>query len=89
LKNIDHLQIPVLIASYSSEIINKIFTIDHVKLKVAIVNNDLKTINILVIELWKNYIDYVLNNPKYFETIFAHNLGSFDGLFLYKGLLKT
>jgi len=63
LKNIDHLQIPVLIASYSSEIINKIFTIDHVKLKVAIVNNDLKAINILVNELWKKYLDYIIANP--------------------------
>jgi len=89
LKGLDNLQIPVIITSYSSEFINKIFIIDHIKLKVAVKTNDLKTINILVNGLWKNYINYILDNPKYFETVFAHNLGSFDGIFLYKGLLKN
>ena len=63
--------------------------IDHVKLRVAIHNNNLKAINILVNGLWKDYIDYVLSHPKYFKTVFAHNLGSFDGIFLYRGLLKN
>ena len=89
LKNFDNMQIPIVITSYSNPFINKIFIINNIKLEIAILNNDLNNIEKLVNNLWKEYIDYISNTPKNFETIFAHNLGSFDGLFLYKGLLKN
>jgi len=43
--------------------------------------------------LWINYFNYLENIIKNSETlneltIFAHNLGDFDGYFLYKGLMK-
>lgn len=40
--------------------------------------------------LWKEYIEYLrgFKVGKDFN-IFAHNLGSFDGFFLFKGLIKN
>ena len=36
--------------------------------------------------LWARFIYFLINNHTRFKTIFIHNLGSFDGLFLYKAL---
>jgi DNA polymerase type B, organellar and viral len=91
LKNFDNLQIPVSISSCSSTNLDKaeIFLIDNISLQLAINNNDLNTMEELVNKLWKEYIEYILKNPILFSTIFVHNLGKFDGLFLYKGLLSN
>ncbi len=96
LKNFDNLQIPIVITTYSSFKLKNFFIIDYVKLTLAIENNDLKTIEKLVDELWLKYFAFLtlpreasvavgVSHP---SIIFVHNLGSFDGLFLYKALLK-
>ena len=36
--------------------------------------------------LWKDFLNFIINNSEYFENIFTHNLGSFDGYFIYKEL---
>ena len=43
--------------------------------------------------LWREYFDYIISfdnsrKGKNVATIFSHNLGSFDGYFLYKALLN-
>jgi hypothetical protein len=38
--------------------------------------------------LWKEYLDFIISNADYFQNIFAHNLGSFDGYFIYQNLSK-
>ncbi len=93
LKNFNNLQIPIVISSTHSIDNNetkttKLFIIDHIKLKLFIKNNNLDSIKLLVINLWKEYYDYIIVNNNNFKVIFAHNLGSFDGLFLYNGLLN-
>jgi len=93
LKNFNNLQIPILISSVHSindneTKITKLFQIDHLKLRFEIKNNNLNNIKLLVIDLFKEYIDYIIINNNHFKTIFVHNLGSFDGLFLYNGLLN-
>ena len=37
--------------------------------------------------MWRSYLSFI--ESKKIETIFIHNLGNFDGLFLYNGLLKV
>ena len=56
--------------------------IDYKKL---LINTDLA-----VIELWTRFFDTLLVNLKEFKNyiIFAHNLGSFDGFILFKGLIN-
>ena len=39
-------------------------------------------------DLWARFFKYLNNFSYYIKTIFAHNLGGFDGYFLYKGLLN-
>ncbi len=64
---------------------NKIFLIDH---KLLLINPELA-----LKQLWLTYFNYlenIINNELTIEsklTIFAHNLGEFDGYFLYKGLM--
>ena len=66
---------------------NKIFLIDH---KLLLLNSELAQK-----ELWNSYFNYlenVINNQITIEgklIIFAHNLGSFDGYFLFKGLMNN
>ena len=37
--------------------------------------------------LWKRFFEFLINkNHSDFHTIFAHNLGEFDGYFIYKAL---
>lgn len=40
--------------------------------------------------MWNELFDYFKNNAptKYFKTIFVHNLGGFDGVFIFKYLVK-
>ena len=64
---------------------NKIFLIDH---KLLLVNPELA-----LKQLWNSYFNYlenVISSEATIEnklTIFVHNLGNFDGYFLYKGLM--
>jgi hypothetical protein len=82
------LQIPIAISScgfYNNNLDNQIFLIDHILLQT---DPDLA-----LQDLWKKYFNYlkkVIDNEPSIEgklTIFAHNLGNFDGYFLYKGLM--
>lgn len=60
---------------------SKIFIIDHLLLQT--------NVELAVYNLWKQYFDYILQGAEDGNNlIFAHNLGSFDGYFLYKGLLN-
>jgi len=80
-------QIPIAITTsfvINGCAINKIFTIEHNKLDF----NNLYTINICVNNLWKNYFDFISEHTSEFKYIFVHNLGKFDGVFLYKALLN-
>lgn len=85
LQNHDKLQIPVLISTTNSNSTH-LFTINIEKLNIAINNKDIVSINKLVDQLWIEYLDFKKKNKT--KTTFVHNLGSFDGLFLYKGLLN-
>lgn len=48
----------------------------------------LKNSNKAVNNLWKNFFHFIIERNNYFQSIFIHNLGSFDGYFLYKALLN-
>ena len=71
---------------YNNKLDNQIFLIDHNLLQS---NQDLA-----LQELWNKYFTYLKNvieneitlNGKL--TVFVHNLGNFDGYFLYKGLMQ-
>jgi hypothetical protein len=71
---------------YKGELDEKIFLIDNHLL--------MKDHELALKELWSKYFNYletVINNENTIKdklTIFAHNLGEFDGYFLYKGLLN-
>lgn len=82
-------EVPIAISScgyYQDHIDNKIFLIDPKLL--------LKDHETALKQLWKeyfNYLDEVFRNEDSITsklTIFAHNLGNFDGYFLYKALLN-
>jgi hypothetical protein len=47
--------------------------------------NDKQCIDIAIKDLWNKFFDFVLNNCNK-EVIFVHNLGNFDGFFIYKAL---
>nr|YP_010160567.1 DNA polymerase [Gymnopilus junonius]QRH17753.1 DNA polymerase [Gymnopilus junonius] len=87
-KEFDDLQIPIIITSYTNSKLNRLFKIDYVNLKQAIQNKNLNDVELLVNNLWKDYLNYLVLNKDSFETIFVHNLGDFDGYFLIKGLLS-
>jgi len=75
--SISSVQIPILI-SISKINENKLFIINYNLLKI---NQDLAVFN-----LWKDFFNYL--NKQKIKTIFVHNLGKFDGLFIYKNLLR-
>lgn len=74
-------QIPICISTSYNFNSNKLFLIEYNLLQTDMV----KAVN----NLWKNYFDFITKNTSYFENIFVHNLGSFDGYFLYKALLNN
>jgi len=78
--DIKGIQTPVAISTCNGFKLNdsKIFIIDHILLKT---DSELAVNN-----LWKQYFDYIIKNNN--NLIFAHNLGSFDGYFLYKALVN-
>jgi hypothetical protein len=75
--NVIGIQTPVAITACNNKN-SKIFVIDPLLLK----NN----IDLAVNNLWKQYFDYLLKSGE--QLIFAHNLGSFDGYYLYKALVN-
>lgn len=84
--NFNNVQIPITISSCgpknSGILDSKLFIIDY---------NLLKTNSELAIkQLWNQYFTYLENLDLNINklTIFAHNLGNFDGYFLYKGLMN-
>lgn len=86
---INGIEIVVSISScgwHNEQIVNKIFLIDH---NLLLTNEELA-----IKQLWSKYFTYledVVNTEITITdklTIFAHNLGGFDGYFLFKGLLN-
>jgi hypothetical protein len=75
--NLNGNKIPAAISTCNSNT-SKLFVIDPFLLK-----TDVTT---AVSNLWKQYFYYLLKSGDL--LIFAHNLGDFDGYFLYKGLLN-
>lgn len=86
----NNIQIPVIITIATSNNNFKLFQINHNLLKTSIESIDCKIedINKLLVELWSDVFNYIINS-NYSRTIFVHNLGSFDGYFIYKGLLNV
>ena len=86
--NILGYQIVIAISScgfHNGKVDKKIFLIDHILLQTDP--------ELALQQLWNkyfNYLEQVIKNEPGIEnklTIFAHNLGNFDGYFLYKGLM--
>jgi hypothetical protein len=79
--NINNIQEPICISFYNKELGSKLFLIDYNLLEA----NSQEAIN----KLWSEFFIYLeeiifIKHP--LITIFAHNLGSFDGYFIYKQL---
>ena len=68
-------KVPVLI-TFSNGKFNRHFIIDSKVMK--------SDINLALSNLWGRYFYFLKANS--IETVFFHNLGSFDGYFLFKGL---
>jgi len=75
--NINGNQEPVAISACNGKS-SKVFVIDHTLIH--------SSPDLAVNKLWKEYFDYLLKSGM--DVIFAHNLGSFDGYFLYKALIN-
>ena len=75
--NVNGIETPVAISRCNSKT-SKVFIIDNILL-----NSNLE---LAVTNLWKQYFDYILKKEDL--IIFANNLGSFDGYYLYKGLIN-
>ena len=79
IETVEHkgIQQPVIVTlahRQSDIVISKAFTIKHnIKLELAIE------------DLWVNIFNYIINEQS-IKTIFVHNLGGFDGVFIYKYL---
>jgi hypothetical protein len=82
--NFNNIQVPVAISSSGPDLKAQIFLIVHYLLK----NHS----ELALKELWNKYFTYLESlDPTLTDnklTIFAHNLGDFDGYFLYKGLMN-
>lgn len=84
--SVDNIQYPICITFYytisRNKPIHRTFLIDY-KLFLADKDEAVK-------QLWAEFFKFI-NHPsiyKFCKTIFAHNLGSFDGYFLYKALMN-
>jgi len=73
------IQVPILITLHNN-LIKKHFLVDKILFK----NNP----NLAINKLWKDLFDFFKDNAHIidYQTIFIHNLGYFDGFFLYKYL---
>jgi DNA polymerase type B, organellar and viral len=74
--DISGLEVPISI-SIKTKIFTKIFIIDPLKLK--------SDLNLALNDLWNDFFNFTVSNFNK-EVIFVHNLGGFDGFFLYKAL---
>jgi DNA polymerase type B, organellar and viral len=72
-------EIPVSISIKTANIL-KLFVIDHSLLKIDVES--------AIKELWNNLFEFILLNCNK-QVIFVHNLGSFDGFFIYKALSNS
>ena len=81
-------QVPVAISFVSNEV-KELILIDYAKLT-YLDNGDLnvKVLDDLVIEMFTKFLDLLKKYNKSSITILVHNLGGFDGLFLFKYLTK-
>lgn len=70
------IEVPISVSIKTGNTV-KLFMIDHVKL-----NNDL---NLALMEFWDDFFKFILLNCNK-NNIFVHNLGGFDGFFIYKAL---
>lgn len=82
--NLNNTQVPVAISSCGQSG-SKLFLIDPILLQ--------KDVTKALSKLWSEYFKYLeslipSHLPYHKITIFAHNLGDFDGYFLYKGLMN-
>lgn len=59
-------------------------------LNLFIINQNLLKIDLErgIKELWNNFFDFIISNCNK-QIIFAHNLGNFDGFFIYKALSNS
>lgn len=64
-----------------------IIMIDKERLTRSIKDKNIERVQYLVDQLWLKFIN--LLKVRYVENIFIHNLGKFDGYFLFPGLLKV
>ena len=80
-------QVPVAISFVSNEV-KELILIDYAKLT-YLDNGDLnvKVLDDLVIEMFTKFLDLLKKYNKSSITILVHNLGGFDGLFLFKYLI--
>lgn len=79
---INNKEIPVSI-SIKTKLTSKIFIIDQNKLTFSKANED--NLNLQINELWDKFFDFILKFCDK-DIIFVHNLGGFDGFFIYKAL---
>lgn len=87
LKDFDNMQIPVIISITFNLKSTHLIEIDRGKLKVFVEEKNIDGINNLVLDMWREFVSLIQSTSV--ETIFVHNLGKFDGFFLYDGLLKV
>jgi len=78
--DINGIQTPIAISTCNAKT-SKLFVIDHLLLQTSP--------ELVIKNLWKDYFEYILSNLSLENMyIFAHNLGNFDGYYLYKGLIN-
>jgi hypothetical protein len=82
-------QIPIAISLVSDNIkklflINTPLNFDNINHSCDVVS--INNIDNSVINLWNDFFVYLIENKYLFKTIFIHNLGSFDGYFIYKAI---
>ena len=75
-------QIPVIISLSNKELGNKIFIIDHKLMR------NTNNVSLAITLLWKECFNYIYLHKDYYNNIFVHNLGGFDGYFIYKHLCE-
>ena len=81
-------QVPVAISFVSNEV-KELILIDYAKL--VYLNNgelDINSVDKLVLDMFSKFLDLLKKYNKSSITILVHNLGGFDGLFLFKYLTK-
>ena len=86
-------QIPVAISITSirvkGNIVTDFFTIDHTKLNITNGIPDKNLLDLEVTRMWLEFFNFLKTRKDFsYKTIFAHNLGGFDGVFIFTQLAK-